>query len=56
MKIHLVFHVSLLEPFKSNLKDLKINCPNLVEVDGEEEYKVEKILDSRIGGQGMKHR
>ena len=56
MKIHPVFHVSLLEPFKSNPKDPKISCPDPVEVYGEEEYRVKKILDSRIGGRGKKQR
>ena len=56
MKIHPVFHVSLLEPFKGNPKNPKISCPDPVKVDREEEYRVKKILDSRIGGQGKKQR
>ena len=55
-RIHQVFHVSLLEPFKGNPKDPKISRPNPIKVHGEEEYRVEKILDSRIGGQGKKQR
>ena len=56
MRIHLVFQVSLLEPFRGNLKDPKISRPNPIEVNSEEEYRVEKILYSRIGGQGKKKR
>ena len=56
MKIHPVFYVSFLELFKGNPKDPKISRPNLVEVDREEEYRVKKILDSRIGGRGKKQR
>ena len=56
MKIHLVFHVSLLEPFKGNPKDSKISRPDPVEVDREEEYRVEEILNSRIAGWGKKQK
>ena len=56
MRIHPVFHVSLLEPFKSNLEDPKISHPNPIEVHGEEKYRVEKILDSKINGQGKKQK
>jgi hypothetical protein len=49
MPIHLVFHVSLLEfttclPFK---EETMIPLPP-IEVDGEHEYEVEDILDSKI--------
>ena len=50
MKIHLVFYFSLLEPFKDDPKDSKISCLDPVEVDREEEYRVEEIPDSKIGG------
>ena len=56
IRIHPVFHVSLLEPFKGNPKDPKISCPNTIEVHREEEYRVKKILDSRIGSCGKKQR
>ena len=56
IKIHPVFHVSFLEPFRGNSKDPKIRRPDPIEVDGKEEYKVEKILDSRVGGHGKKQR
>ena len=56
MKIHPVFHVSFLEPFRGNFKDPKISCPNPIKVNREKKYRVEKILDSRIGGRGKKRR
>ena len=56
MKIHLVFHVSLLDPFQGNANDPRINRPNPIEVDGEKKYKVKKILESRINGQGKTKR
>ena len=51
MRIHLVFHVSLLEhatddPFPGQRAD----PPPPVEVDGEEEYHVYEILDFRTFG------
>ncbi|XP_040178120.1 uncharacterized protein LOC120928330, partial [Rana temporaria] len=49
MKIHPVFHISLLKPFHENtFSGRTLPPPPPVEVQGEEEYVVEKILDSRI--------
>lgn len=49
MKIHPVFHVSLLEPkSKETFANQKQEPPQPIEVDGEQHYEVEKILDSRI--------
>ena len=49
MKIHPVFHVSLLEPVAQNPHDGQIPPPAPpVEVEGEEEWEVESILDSRF--------
>ena len=46
--IHNVFHVSLLEPAHPDpYSTLRNNKPPPVEVEGEEEYEVEEILDSR---------
>ena len=47
-KIHLVFHASLLTPYKEN----DIHCPNYLQpppdlINGEEEYKIEHILKHR---------
>jgi len=48
MKVHPVFHVSLLEPYKeSNIPGRKQPPPPSIEVDTHEEYEVEKVLDSR---------
>ena len=52
MRIHPVFHVILLEPFQDESNNPNINCPDPIEVDKKEEYRVEKILDSRIDGRG----
>ena len=54
-KIHDVFHVDLLTPYK----ETTIHGPNFIEpppdlIDGEEEYEVEAILDSRRSGRGHK--
>ena len=46
--IHPVFHVSLLEPHRANTIPNRTQPPPLpVEVDGETEYEVSAILDSR---------
>jgi len=51
MKIHLVFHVSLLEPLAEDpLPNQVIPLPPPIEVEGEEEFWVKEILDSRIRG------
>jgi len=48
MKVHPVFHVSLLEPAATDpLPGQHQEPPPPVVVDGEEEYQVEEILDSR---------
>jgi hypothetical protein len=49
MKIHLMFHVSLLEPYHTSTIPRKTHEPHPpIVVDGEQEYEVEEILDSRI--------
>ncbi|KAI0992224.1 hypothetical protein K3495_g15962 [Podosphaera aphanis] len=51
MKIHPVFHVSLLEPVSVDpVPGQSQPPPPPVIVDGEEEYQVEVIYDSRING------
>ena len=49
MKIHPVFHVSLLEPYKDSTIPGQLQAPPPpIEVDGTEEFEVSEILDSRI--------
>ena len=49
MKIHPVFHVSLLEPYKDSTIPGQLQAPPPpIEVDGAEEFEVSEILDSRI--------
>ena len=48
MNIHPVFHATLLEPHKGDPIPGRVQPPPPpIEVEGEEEYEVEKILDSR---------
>ena len=49
MKIHPVFHVSLLEPYKESTIPGRLQAPQPpIEIDGEEEFEVSEILDSCI--------
>ena len=47
--VHPVFHVSQLEPCAPNSIPNRVQPPTpLIEVDGESEYEIEEILDSKI--------
>ena len=49
LHLHPVFHVSLLEPYHENtLPDHIIPPPPPVQLDGEPEYEVAAILDSKL--------
>jgi hypothetical protein len=49
MKCHNVFYVSLLEPATDDTyPGQNTEPPPLVEIDGEDEYLIEAVLDSRI--------
>ena len=49
MRIHPVFHVSLLEPYNGQESEQLIQEPPwLIEINSEEEWKVEVILDSQL--------
>jgi hypothetical protein len=49
MRIHLVFHVSLSEPYHvSTIIRIIHDTPPPIEVDCEQKYEVEDILGSRI--------
>jgi len=48
-KVHPVFHVSLLERFQANtIEGRTVPAPPPIEIDGELEWEVEEILDSRL--------
>jgi transposase InsO family protein len=51
MKIHPVFHVSLLKTFRSNGS---VQPPDPIIIDGEEEFELERILDHRFVKRGRK--
>jgi Chromo (CHRromatin Organisation MOdifier) domain len=49
MRIHPVFHGSFLEPYHANAIPGRTQpAPPAVEVEGQDEYEVEDILDSKI--------
>jgi transposase InsO family protein len=49
MKIHNVFHVSLLEPYLENTFEGRVQAPPPPEeVDGVEEFQVKEIVDSKV--------
>ena len=49
MKVYNIFHISLLDPAENDpLPGQQTPPPSPSEVDGEEEYHVEEILDSRV--------
>jgi len=48
MKVHLMFHVSLLEPYHASTISKRIHDPPLtIKIEGEQKYEVD-ILDSKI--------
>ena len=48
MKVHPVFHVSLLEPYRESAFPGRVQGPPpSIEIKNHEEYKVDKVLDSR---------
>jgi hypothetical protein len=49
MKIHLVFHFSLLKPYKeSSILGRFQVLSRLIEIEGDEEFELLEILNSRI--------
>jgi hypothetical protein len=49
MDVHPVFHVSLLEPTRWDpLPGQQLPPPEPIVVDGESEYEVEEVVDSRV--------
>jgi hypothetical protein len=56
MKIHPVFHVSLLEPYKESTIPRRLPAPlPLIEINGEEEFEVFKIINSRINRRRLEY-
>jgi hypothetical protein len=47
MRVHNVFYVGLLSKVKNDKTCKWKNCPPPITIDGEEEYTVEGIMDSR---------
>jgi hypothetical protein len=57
MKVHPVFHVSLLYPHPTNdFNRRPIPPPPVVTPEGEEEYEVERIINSRKVGRKVEFR
>ena len=50
MRIHSVFHISLLEPAPQNAK-----LQTQIKIEPNKEYKVEKILDAKQEGQQIEY-
>ena len=56
MKIHPVFHISMLEPYKKSSILGRLQAPPPpIEIDGEEEFEVSEILDSRINRKKLEY-
>ena len=57
-KVHPVFHVSLLRPFRQSdrfARDAYSEPPPLL-IDGEEEYEIDRIVQERVSGRGRSRR
>ena len=51
VKVHDIFHVDRLSPYKGNeVNGLKPPPPEPVTIEGEEEYEVDHIRDSKMFG------
>ena len=56
LKIHDVFHVNCLSPYKGNdVNGLTPSPPDPVTVHGKEEYEVDHIRDSELFGHTLKY-
>ena len=57
MTIHNTFHISLLEPYEDNKFPSQIQIPPPpIEIDGEPEYELEEIIDSRLHRDKLQYR
>jgi hypothetical protein len=56
MKIHLAFHVSLLELYPASTIPRRIcEPPQPIAVDGEQKYELKDVLDSRISNDQLQY-
>jgi hypothetical protein len=56
MKIHPMFHVSLFEPYRESTIPGQLPAPPPpIEINGEEEFEVSKIIDSRINRRRLEY-
>jgi hypothetical protein len=54
MKIHPVFHVSLLEPYHaSTIPSRVLEPPSLIEFNGEQKYEMEEILNFKLSNRQL---
>ena len=57
MTIHNTFHILLLEPCKDNKFRSEIQTSTLpIKIDGEPEYELEEIIDSRFYRDNLQYR
>ena len=57
MKFYNTFHISLLEPYEDNKFPSQIQTPPPpIEIEGEPEYEVEEIIDSRLHRNKLQYR
>ena len=56
LKVHDVFHVDCLSPYKGNeVNGLEPPPPDPITIEGEEEYEVDHIQDSKMFGRTLKY-
>jgi len=57
MAIHYTFHISLLEPYQKNLFPSQIKePPPPIQIEGEDKYELEVIIDSRLHYNNLQYR
>ena len=57
MRIHNTFHISLLEPYEDNKLPSQIQePPPPIQIEGEDEYKLDEIIDSRFHYNKLQYR
>ena len=57
MRIHNTFHISLLEPYEDNKFPSQIQeLPPPIQIEGENEYELDKIIDSRFHYNKLQYR